>query len=70
MITRVLLAALAAVLPTLALAETPAMREHGTNWIAVSMFMLIIWKHTANIQRLREGKEPKIGESCHESPSV
>jgi cation/acetate symporter len=42
MIARVLLAALAAVLPTLALAETPAMREHGTNWIAVSMFMLIV----------------------------
>lgn len=31
-------------------------------WLPVCMFMLIIWKHAHNIQRLRAGKEPKIGE--------
>lgn len=38
-------------------------------WLAVSMFMLIVWKHTENIQRLLAGKEPKIGEK-HESPTA
>ena len=45
--------------------------DHGDwMWLAVSIFMLIIWKHTANIQRLREGQEPKIGESIHEPPNA
>ena len=31
-------------------------------WLAVSMLMLVVFKHTNNIQRLLTGKEPKIGE--------
>jgi cation/acetate symporter len=42
MIARILLAALAAASPTLAMAQTSAVHEHGTDWIAVGMFMLIV----------------------------
>jgi len=38
-------------------------------WMAVSMLMLIAWKHAANIQRLLEGKETKIGAERHEPPA-
>ena len=39
-------------------------------WLSVSMLMLIVWKHAANIQRLIEGKEPKIGAERHEPPGA
>jgi cation/acetate symporter len=42
MIARILLAALAAAAPTLAMAQTSAVHERGTDWIAVGMFMLIV----------------------------
>jgi cation/acetate symporter len=42
MIARILLAALAAASPALAMAQTPAVHERPTDWIAVSMFMLIV----------------------------
>jgi cation/acetate symporter len=42
MIARILLAALAAASPTLAMAQTSAVHERGTDWIAVGMFMLIV----------------------------
>jgi cation/acetate symporter len=42
MIGRLLLAALAAALPTFALAQTSAAPARGTDWIAVGMFMLIV----------------------------
>lgn len=35
-------------------------------WLAVAMLMLVAWKHSANIQRLLTGKEPKIGEASRE----
>ena len=37
-------------------------------WLAVSMFMLIVWKHSANIERLLKGKESKIGEKSNAEP--
>lgn len=39
-------------------------------WLAVCMFMLVVWKHTANIQRLMTGKEPKIGSKPDESAAA
>jgi acyl phosphate:glycerol-3-phosphate acyltransferase len=36
-------------------------------WLPVCMLMLIIWKHTENIIRLKQGKEPKIGEQKNAS---
>ncbi len=43
MIARLLLAALVAASPTLAMAQTTAGRERATDWIAVGMFMLIVF---------------------------
>lgn len=42
MIARLLLTALAGASPTLAMAQAPSVRERGTDWIAVGMFMLIV----------------------------
>ena len=42
MIARILLAALAAAWPTLAMAQTSAAHARGTDWIAVGMFTLIV----------------------------
>lgn len=39
-------------------------------WLPVSMLMLIVWKHAANIQRLIEGKESKIGAVKNEPPAA
>jgi glycerol-3-phosphate acyltransferase PlsY len=39
-------------------------------WLTVCMLLLIAWKHAPNIQRLIEGKEPKIGEHSTEPPSL
>jgi cation/acetate symporter len=43
MIARFLLAVLVAVSPTLAMAQTTTGRERATDWIAVGMFMLIVF---------------------------
>jgi glycerol-3-phosphate acyltransferase PlsY len=37
-------------------------------WLPVCLFMLVVWKHSENIQRLMTGKEPKIGQAIHEQP--
>lgn len=39
-------------------------------WLPVCMLMLVVWKHAANIQRLIEGKEFKIGTAPHEPPDA
>ncbi len=56
----------------LALGLSPALViffGHGDwMWLSVCMLMLIVWKHSVNIQRLMEGKEPKIGEQVNEPP--
>ena len=39
-------------------------------WLPVCILMLVAWKHTANIQRLIEGKEQKIGAAHDESPTA
>lgn len=39
-------------------------------WLAVSMFMLVVWKHTENIQRLLTNKESKIGQKTNEPPET
>lgn len=39
-------------------------------WLAVCLFLLIVWKHAPNIHRLREGTESRIGKSRDAPPTA